>query len=88
MSDTIEGFKALADHRKALRAVYGVECPMCKKFQPKAFASILLPQQRCKVDSYRDPRPELTDEQWANPNLAQANSSSTARDVKSSAVQP
>jgi hypothetical protein len=67
MSDMIDGHKALAAHRKALRAAYGVECPMCKKFRPRTFASILLPQQQCKVDRYRDPRPELANEQWANP---------------------
>lgn len=66
MSDAIEGYKDLADHRKALRAKYGVECPKCKTLRPKTNASILLPQQRCKVDGYRDPRPELTDEQWSN----------------------
>ena len=43
--------------RKARRALLGVECPMCKKNRPKTNASILLPQQRCKVDGYRDPRP-------------------------------
>ena len=66
MSDAIEGYKDLANHRKALRAKYGVECPMCQKFRPRTNASILMPQQRCKVDRYRDPRPELTDAEWSN----------------------
>ncbi|OQA34016.1 MAG: hypothetical protein BWY57_00813 [Betaproteobacteria bacterium ADurb.Bin341] len=65
MSDTIDGFKAMKDHKKALRDKYGVECPECKLNRPKACATILLPQQRCRVDGYRDPRPELTDEQWS-----------------------
>lgn len=64
MSDMAEDFKALKDHKKALRAKYGVECPECKKHRPRANATILMPQQRCRVDGYRDPRPELTDEQW------------------------
>jgi hypothetical protein len=50
-------------HKKGLRDRFGVECPECKVKRPKANPSILLPQQRCKVDGYRDPRPRLTDEQ-------------------------
>lgn len=66
MSDTIDGYKDIANHRKALRAKYGVNCPECAKKRPKSNPTILLPQQRCKVDGYRDPRPELTDEQWSD----------------------
>lgn len=66
MSDSIDGFRGLKDHKKATREKYGVECPLCKKFRPKGFASILLPQQRCKVDRYVDPRPELTSEELGN----------------------
>jgi len=65
VSDTGDDYRAMDEHRKALRAKYGVECPVCKRFRPRAFPSILLPQQRCRVDGHRDPRPELTDEQWA-----------------------
>lgn len=64
MSDTIENYRAMTDHRKALRRTYGVACPGCAKARPRANPTILLPQQRCRVDGYRDPRPELTDEQW------------------------
>lgn len=64
MSDTIDDYKAIGDHRKRLRAAYGVPCPRCGEERPRANATILLPQQRCRVDGYRDPRPELTDEQW------------------------
>lgn len=66
MSETIESFKGMADHKKRLRAAYGVECPECKIKRPKTHATILLPQQRCRVDGYRDPRTELTDEQWSS----------------------
>lgn len=66
MSDAIEGYQAMSDHRKALRKKYGTACPQCAVKRPKANPSILLPQQRCRVDGYRDPRPELTDEQWSN----------------------
>lgn len=66
MSDTADMYRAMGEHNKALRKKYGVECPECKRWRPKANATILLPQQRCRVDKYRDPRPDLTDEQWAD----------------------
>lgn len=64
MSETIDDYKALTDHRKAVRAKFGVKCPGCAVARPKAHPTILMPQQRCKVDGYRDPRPELTEEEW------------------------
>lgn len=64
MSETVEVFQAMKDHKKALRAKYGIECPECKRSRPKANSTTLLPQQQCRVDGYRDPRPELTDQQW------------------------
>ena len=64
MSDMGDDFRVLRDHKKALRERHGVECPECKRLQPKRNATILLPRQRCRVDGYRDPRPELTDEQF------------------------
>jgi hypothetical protein len=66
MGDTIDDLKALGHHSKALRKTYGVTCPQCAVRRPKANPSILLPQQRCRVDGYIDPRPELTNEQWSN----------------------
>ena len=64
MSDTISDYRSIDEHHKRLRAKYGVQCPECKAKRPKAHPTILLPQQRCRVDGYRDPRPELTNEQW------------------------
>ncbi len=63
--DMGELFNAWRDQKKALRNRYGVNCPRCAEVRPKAHPSILLPQQRCRVDGYRDPRPYLTDEQRA-----------------------
>jgi hypothetical protein len=63
MGDMAEVFSAMKDHRKKLRATYGVECPQCKIVRPKAHPTILMPQQRCKVDGYKDNRPYLTSEQ-------------------------
>ena len=48
---------------KDVREKHGIECPECKRLQPKRDATILLPQQRCKVDGYRDPRPRLDQNQ-------------------------
>ena len=64
MGEAIEGMRALQDHNKALKRKYGINCPQCAVARPKAHPTILMPQQRCKVDGYRDSRPELTDEQW------------------------
>ena len=64
MSETVELYQSMKDHRKRLRAKYGVRCPQCAIHRPKTHPSILLPQQRCRVDGYRDPRPELTDQQY------------------------
>lgn len=59
MGDMGDVFRDMRDHRRELRSKYGVECPQCKIVRPKANPSILLPQQRCRVDGYRDPRPRL-----------------------------
>ncbi len=65
MSDTIDGFKDIKNHKKALRAKYGEPCLSCMSLQPKRIPTILLPGQRCRVDGHVDCRPELTDEQWS-----------------------
>lgn len=63
MSDMIEMYRGVKDHRKAMRRAFGVACPRCLETARRASATILLPQQRCRVDGYVDPRPELTSEQ-------------------------
>ena len=65
MSEAVEIFSSMKDHKKRLRATYGVSCPMCKVKRPKAQPTILLPQQQCKVDGYKDARPELTNKQYS-----------------------
>lgn len=64
MSESVQYFRDIKDHNKALRAQFGINCPQCAIKRPKAHPTILLPQQRCRVDGYVDPRPELTDEEW------------------------
>jgi hypothetical protein len=58
MGDMADVFNDLKARRRKLRAKLGVECPRCRQLQPKRNPSILLPQQRCKVDGYVDPRPK------------------------------
>ena len=55
--DMGEYFNDLKEIRRDLRERLGVDCPGCRKVQPKRIPTILLPQQRCKVCGYRDPRP-------------------------------
>jgi hypothetical protein len=66
MSEQAEIYGAMKDHKKAIRAKFGVNCPQCAIKRPKAYPTILLPQQRCRVDGYVDPRPELTDAEWSS----------------------
>jgi hypothetical protein len=66
MSDTIDDYRAMKGHKQRLRARYGIDCPECKKSRPRANATILLPQQHCRIDGYVDPRPELTNAEWAD----------------------
>lgn len=65
MSETVESYKIITAHKKRLREKFGVPCPQCAVTRPKACPSILLPQQRCRVDKYVDPRPALTNEEWS-----------------------
>ncbi|VVP56712.1 hypothetical protein PS880_05748 [Pseudomonas fluorescens] len=67
MSDFGEMCQDLKAHKKQLRATYGEPCPECQRLLPRANPSILLPQQTCRIHRYKDPRPELTDQQWCNP---------------------
>ena len=58
MGDMGELYNALRDDRRERRARLGIFCPQCRIVRPKAHPSILLPGQRCRVDGYRDPRPD------------------------------
>ena len=53
MSDYGDLCRELRDAKREHRAKFGALCPECKRVRPKAHPSILLPQQRCKVDGYR-----------------------------------
>lgn len=65
MSDVAEMYQGMKAHTQRLRAKHGVSCPECVRLLAKANPTILLPQQRCRIHGYRDPREELTDQQWS-----------------------
>jgi hypothetical protein len=44
------------DRLRKLRAKLGVPCPECVQKLPKAYPTILLPGQRCKIHNYKDAR--------------------------------
>lgn len=60
MSESIQIFRDMKVLRKLLRQHHGQPCPRCVQFLPKAHPTILLPQERCRIHRYTDPRPELT----------------------------
>lgn len=62
MSELGDTFAVWREDEKRLRAMYGRPCPECTTLLPKAFPSILLPGQRCKIHGYRDERPRLTND--------------------------
>ena len=57
MGDSAAIWNAIKEERRQRRAALGVDCPGCRKKEPKRTPTILLPQQRCRVCGYRDPRP-------------------------------
>lgn len=61
MSDMGEYWRDVKDHGRELRRRHGVDCPGCVRVQPKRTPTCLLPQQKCKVCGYRDPRPRISD---------------------------
>lgn len=61
MSDYGDMCRELKKAKSDVRAEHGVPCPECVKKLPKANPSILLPQQRCKIHKYLDPRPRTLD---------------------------
>lgn len=56
MGDMGDFWNDVKEERKKRRLLLGVNCPQCNIKQPKRIPTILLPQQRCKVCGYRDPR--------------------------------
>jgi hypothetical protein len=57
--DVVDTYRAMKQDRRDRRARLGVPCPRCAQVRPRATPSTLLPQQRCRVDGYVDPRAEV-----------------------------
>jgi hypothetical protein len=59
MAELGEFWRDVKESRKEFKAQHGIPCPECQRLQPKRNPTILLPQQRCKVDGYHDPRSRI-----------------------------
>ena len=57
MGDVGDDWNAIKDHRKAMRAKYGVPCPECVTKLPRAAPTILVPDGRCRIHKIKDERP-------------------------------
>lgn len=55
--DMGEFWKDVREARREERLRLGVPCPECVRLIPRASPTILLPQQKCRIHGYRDPRP-------------------------------
>lgn len=64
MSDYGDMCKDIRKARSEARDKHGVPCPVCVDKLPKARPSILLPQQRCKIHGYRDPRQRTKENEY------------------------
>jgi hypothetical protein len=69
MSDYGDFCREMREAKRNARSLHGVECPVCREKRPKANASILLPEQRCRVDGYRDPRTRTDDKSYLKRTL-------------------
>ena len=54
----------LREAKKEARRLHGRPCPECRRLLPRASPTILLPQQRCKIHGYRDPRERMEETEY------------------------
>lgn len=64
VSDYGDMCKDIREERRRVRDKFGVPCAVCREKLPRAHPSILLPQQRCKIHGYRDPRPRTEESEY------------------------
>ena len=67
MSDYGDMCRDIREARRDARAKHGVPCPKCVALLPKASPTILLPEQRCKIHGYRDPRRRSHETEYLHP---------------------
>ena len=60
MGDMGDAFREHREYMKERKAREGVNCPGCRKVQPKRIPSRLLPGWTCKVCGYTRPRKSET----------------------------
>lgn len=60
MGDMGDMYRERREWMKDRKRELGVDCPQCPVVQPKRIPTILMPQQRCRVCGYKDPRPYVT----------------------------
>lgn len=65
-SDYGDMCRDIRNARREARDKHGVPCPECVRLLPKANPSILLPEQRCKIHGYRDPRKRTPEVEYLN----------------------
>lgn len=56
MGDMGDMFREHREHMKQRKAREGIDCPGCRKVQPKRIPTRLLPGWRCKVCGYVRPK--------------------------------
>src|SRR3546814_11997670 len=63
----IDAYRDLKAYQRAKRLIWGVPCPVCREKLSRANAKILEPGRICRAHkpSYRDTRPEPTEEAFA-----------------------
>lgn len=64
MSDYGDMCRDIRYARRDVRAAHGKPCPVCVQKLPKASPSILLPEQRCRIHGYRDPRTRTAETEY------------------------
>ena len=67
MSDYGDMCRDIREAKREVRAKHGVPCPVCKEKLLRAQPTILLPQQRCKIHGYRDPRERTRETEYLTP---------------------
>lgn len=55
MSDMGDIFRDLKEDLRIKKAKWGIDCPGCKRKQPKRIPTRLMPYQRCKVCGFIAP---------------------------------
>lgn len=64
MSDYGDLCRDIREAKRTARAKHGQPCSVCVEKLPKARPTILLPQQRCKIHGFQDPRARTSETEY------------------------